>query len=624
MNLKCVDLFSGAGGLSLGFKNANFDIIIHCEYIDSFAKTYKHNIGCKKNIKDITQSDPHSVMEEYSINPEDIDIIIGGPPCQGFSSANTSKNFIIQKHNQLVKHYIKYIEAFRPKSFVMENVPNMLSKEFKFYRTISPDELEDLRKINIIPIEETLIIGNSAHAAQLSKELNILNAQRKCAVSIGLIVDDAEVVISKDSYNNKLCIILDKINDLVAYLSAEHPFGLDEVTGYEKKINVSKLKKTRNILNTSTKNKITSLVEIIKVQLEQLQKSDVSKEIDRLWLDFMNYEELLKVMLHYNELIENEIQFTELIPDSNGSIATTVYSYNIVDYCEAKFKNLGYLCSKNILNAANYGVPQLRNRLVFVGVLPECLSSQIKEQINEISTSPLLLEAAISSNLDINAYLLNSLVDEEKKKLLFPDIILNNDQFVNLGSALSDLYEVPPASDINHYTPHPSAGENIESEYQRLMREGSDYFYNHINTSSHKEIIERFGLIGVGKNYKDVLSHLEKDYDKVNNTHSTIYLRPDPTQPAKTVPNIRKSMWIHPKYNRALSIREAARLQSFPDTFEFFGTKDQQYQQIGNAVPPLMAQAIAEKVKYLLTGQYNEEYKNQIKKLAPRKEKSQS
>ena len=59
-------------------------------------------------------------------------------------------------------------------------------------------------------------------------------------------------------------------------------------------------------------------------------------------------------------------------------------------------------------------------------------------------------------------------------------------------------------------------------------------------------------------------------------------------------------MWIHPALNRAISIREAARLQSFPDSFQFCGTKDAQYQQVGNAVPPMMAKAIAESLGTLL------------------------
>ena len=83
-------------------------------------------------------------------------------------------------------------------------------------------------------------------------------------------------------------------------------------------------------------------------------------------------------------------------------------------------------------------------------------------------------------------------------------------------------------------------------------------------------------------------------------TQNTIYLRLNYDEPCGTVVNVRKSMWIHPVQDRAISVREAARLQTFPDSFIFCGTKDQQYQQVGNAVPPIMAKAIAKKVAKLL------------------------
>ena len=64
--------------------------------------------------------------------------------------------------------------------------------------------------------------------------------------------------------------------------------------------------------------------------------------------------------------------------------------------------------------------------------------------------------------------------------------------------------------------------------------------------------------------------------------------------------NVRKSMWIHPVKNRAISIREAARLQTFPDSYIFYGSKDSQYQQVGNAVPPMLAKSIAHEIKKIL------------------------
>ena len=108
--------------------------------------------------------------------------------------------------------------------------------------------------------------------------------------------------------------------------------------------------------------------------------------------------------------------------------------------------------------------------------------------------------------------------------------------------------------------------------------------------------MERFKAIKQGMNFHSLSTDLKDTYSKPERTQNTIYLRLDETEPSGTVVNVRKSMWIHPRLHRAITVREAARLQSFPDSFEFVGTKDSQYQQVGNAVPPLLAKAIAEKV----------------------------
>ena len=128
------------------------------------------------------------------------------------------------------------------------------------------------------------------------------------------------------------------------------------------------------------------------------------------------------------------------------------------------------------------------------------------------------------------------------------------------------------------------------------MRSGSTTVKNHITTKTTEEALKRFKAIPQGKNFHSLSVELKSTYSKPERTQNTIYLRLDETKPSGTVVNVRKSMWIHPRLHRAITVREAARLQSFPDSFEFAGTKDSQYQQVGNAVPPLLAKAIAEKV----------------------------
>ena len=132
------------------------------------------------------------------------------------------------------------------------------------------------------------------------------------------------------------------------------------------------------------------------------------------------------------------------------------------------------------------------------------------------------------------------------------------------------------------------------------MREDSYGVKNHITTKSTKTALERFEQIKPGMNFHDLPNEMKKSYSKPERTQNTIYLRLNPDKPSGTVVNVRKSMWIHPQNNRAVTVREAARLQSFPDYFVFYGTKDSQYQQVGNAVPPFLAKGIAEQIlKYI-------------------------
>lgn len=120
-----VDLFSGAGGLGLGFEKAGFKNLFAVEYDESAANTYKLNFPKNKlivsDIRDITDTQ----LKEYS-NNEDVDVIIGGPPCQGFSMAGEiGRKFIDDERNYLFKEFVRVVKILNPKIFVMENVARM-------------------------------------------------------------------------------------------------------------------------------------------------------------------------------------------------------------------------------------------------------------------------------------------------------------------------------------------------------------------------------------------------------------------------------------------------------------------------------------------------------------------
>lgn len=126
-----IDLFAGVGGLSLGFEKAGFKIAIANEFDPSIAKSYEHNHkGTKMVVGDITKLDLEETFKSYK---GVTDVIIGGPPCQGFSQKGMRKS-IKDPRNFLFKHYVKVVELVRPKYFVMENVPNLLTTEGGFFK----------------------------------------------------------------------------------------------------------------------------------------------------------------------------------------------------------------------------------------------------------------------------------------------------------------------------------------------------------------------------------------------------------------------------------------------------------------------------------------------------------
>ena len=130
-----------------------------------------------------------------------------------------------------------------------------------------------------------------------------------------------------------------------------------------------------------------------------------------------------------------------------------------------------------------------------------------------------------------------------------------------------------------------------------MSRRDSKVIHNHIITKTTDVAMERFKALEQGQNFHALSEELKTNtYTDISRTQNTIYLRLKYNEPSGTVVNVRKSMWVHPTKDRAISIREAARLQTFPDSFVFCGTKDKQYQQVGNSLPPIMANSIAKKL----------------------------
>ena len=348
---KVIEFFSGCGGLSLGFTMAGFTISVASDYDKNVEKTYTFNKPKTKFILGDVAKISADDIYQYEKN---VDVVIGGPPCQGFSLANTKTRTMDNPASQASWHFIRLVDELSPKVFVMENVLGFLSME------------------------------------------------------------GGEV---------------------------------------------------------------------------------------------------------YKEFYE-------------------------------RFKKLGYKVQFFVPRADEFGVPQRRERVFFIG----------------------------TKNGEFFSFL-------PTKKT------------VTVGEAISDLFSLPEGGGgeyVSEYTKPP------QTEYQEFMRKGSRKLFNHRSTLSNAKLVERFKHIPQGGNWRNIPTQLMKEYKDLSKVHSHIYKRLEWNNTAVTIANFRKAVILHPKENRIISVREAARIQSFPDKYRFFGNLGAQQQQVADAVPPLLARNVAQFVKKLL------------------------
>ena len=287
---------------------------------------------------------------------------------------------------------------------------------------------------------------------------------------------------------------------------------------------------------------------------------------------------LFTQMVRFGKLFSPNMMVLENVP--NLLKAKTESGEKVIDIIQSEFERLGYSVYINILEATSYGVPQIRKRLFVVAS-----RKQLKRPFPRATHS---VEQSLFSMVD-------SLKDTP-----------------TLWDAISDLpvIEACEGSEVMDYTLPP------QNDFQYFSRGDSEVVYNHKAMMHSKRTIERFSVMKWGQSVADVPSYLmpfkrngngeisEKAYDQNNR-------RMHPDSPCHTVPASFYANFVHPFRNRNFTAREGARIQSFPDWYVFLGkptvvsqkllekegrTSEKhlcQYAQIGNAVPPLLAKAIA-------------------------------
>jgi len=162
--------------------------------------------------------------------------------------------------------------------------------------------------------------------------------------------------------------------------------------------------------------------------------------------------------------------------------------------------------------------------------------------------------------------------------------------FVPVREAIGDLPRLRSGA-ATDFLPYPKSVR--PSEYQRAMRSSEEVVQGNLVTTNSEKVLARYAWIRPGQNWEAIPDDLMDNYQDATRCHTGIYYRLRADHPSKVIGNFRKNMLIHPSQDRGLSIREAARLQSFPDRYRFLGSIGFQQQQVADAVPPLLAEAVA-------------------------------
>ncbi len=127
--LTCIDLFAGAGGLSEGLEEAGFHSLFASEIVERYAETYKKNhVNAEVCVADIRSVDPENVRKGLGLAVGELDLLAGGPPCQGFS-INAPVRSNTDPRNHLFREYLRFVDAFKPRAVLIENVPGLVSFE---------------------------------------------------------------------------------------------------------------------------------------------------------------------------------------------------------------------------------------------------------------------------------------------------------------------------------------------------------------------------------------------------------------------------------------------------------------------------------------------------------------
>lgn len=620
--LTFIDLFAGAGGFSEGFLQAEennkiFDFLLasdineNCELTHRVRYNYQLGLDAEFITQDITEP---TFLDNLlkKIDNKSVDVVCGGPPCQSFSLAGKRKKF--DKKDDLFYHYLKVIRQLRPKYFVMENVKGILTKEGGKVREMILKEIRSI--IDIREFSQLL-----SYVTSLKKQLKGKSFLLECYL-LRLQFEtntDRKLAGLKEQYigllETKFKNLTPKIVDYKTsktdpnILTVRHGFNLlqrDKELEYIRK----------KVINEKAHSDLDNdfLVDDFDNFLEAIAPSSIVEKINKALIKInppkefkQEIDELVKSLSIYINTFDDCV--TEL-----KELSKTVDLENELDKILDEIR-LYKIEKPFVALASNYGVPQNRERVLFIGcrkdqkqisIIPPTVSNEEKVTVFEALYDLDFVgnddEANEYRPVDIKARFNGT--SEKMLSLLRKRAV---DGSLNRVQGLT-FAEWSKRGRLNgRFTMKPPVYVRSMEDYKEIDLFPTKSLQNHKTSKQNDEVVKRLDVILNTGNYEIAKEKLKKLGLESDKRHYNV-LKPAGQSPTvMTMPDD----YIHYASPRALTVREMARLQSFDDSFVFQGKRSTggdkrksevpQYTLVGNAVPPLMARAIAiEILKHIL------------------------
>lgn len=604
-----LDLFAGAGGFSEGFMQAYtddkfYDFRLASDINENCELT--HRVRYNKMLGLDTDFLCQDIMEDSflpnlmeRLHGQEIDVITGGPSCQSFSLAGRRKK--LDKRDDLFYHYLKVIKALRPKYFVMENVKGILTKD---EGRIKERILREIRSIVDDAKMSTLL-------AFLNDHLKVyINEWLYDCLYTKMCMEDINADMDKlyDTYFNNLEQQLKNVTKHLPYSVSKSNVSVntvrhgilllsDKKQREEIRKQVIQLKTSAHIDNDTFVDSYNAIVEAIsdeKILENMLDAVDKIIEMDGGCED--DARTLKKSLEILTSTFDECIDFIREQFKSNK---------NVLDCFENMMKEIRLynINEPLVLLSSNYGVPQNRERVVFIGcrndqeVITE-IPPTVKEE-DKVKVYEAIWDLNMIGNGEVvNTYNTPTLINEYEGTKRLRGVQGEPEKDGHLFSEWSRTGRLNHRFTFDEAPFYVSSMNdlNVERKHQHME------LFNHQTSCQNDKVRERLQIIAEHKDYDAAKKELkEKGLDSQKRNY--VVLNPLGQSPTVcTMPDD----FIHYSAYRPMTVREMARLQSFDDSFVFQGKRQTggnnrqkeipQYTLVGNAVPPLMARAIANTV----------------------------